>query len=85
MIPSAEFPAKTQIFAITTRRHAPDPQMFVEILVNAVHSEHSRRAYAHAANEYLSWCDARNLRYFYKPTVQQYRAVIPKPLRCDRT
>ena len=57
---------------------APEIQRIVMLVVDAVRSDRSKRAYAHAVAEYLQWCATRDLRVLWKPSVQQYRSALER-------
>src|SRR5690242_5428361 len=57
---------------------APELERIIRLVMDGVRAERSRRAYAHAVAQYLDWCAAHNLRIFWKPTVQQYRAHLDR-------
>ena len=54
----------------------PDLQPIITLVVNAVRSERSKRAYAHAVADYLHWCAVHDVNIFCKPSVQQYRSHL---------
>jgi site-specific recombinase XerD len=53
-----------------------DESAIIQIVLDAVDSEHTRRAYARALNEFMTWYHATESRELNKATVQRYAAEL---------
>jgi site-specific recombinase XerD len=54
----------------------------IRAVLDAVDSEHTRRAYARALNDFLSWYAMSGARELNKPTVQRYAAELRARCQC---
>jgi len=60
-----------------------DLQPIITLVVNAVRSDRSKRAYARAVAAYLQWCAVHDVKIFWKPSVQQYRSSLERRLAAN--
>ena len=62
--------------AVAVPAASPDWRSVASLAVDAVSSEHSKRAYAKALKDFVAWYSAESRPPFSRATVQQYRSVL---------